>query len=198
MKTNKLAYLLWSMIAGLISFLISGLISCYIIAYLNNYILATIVSGGLGSVIFSILLMLKDKIIKLGFAGMIAMPVGLFVSFGLIEGVAFVFPSLSNLFEGSVLPDVFAVVLLAFVYALIVSLIAYGKKEMLLFALTSEIIAIGFGFMVVALNLNEEINEIVILLLPFLSSLDLNFLTISIGLGTGLGLSHGIYSLSVI
>lgn len=198
MKTNKLAYLLWSMIAGLISFLISGLISCYIIAYLNNYILATIVSGGLGSFIFSILLMLKDKIIKLGFAGMIAMPGGLFVSFGLIEGVAFVFPSLNNLFEGSVLPDVFAVILLAFVYALIVSLIAYGKKEMLLFSLTSGIIAIGFGFMVVALNLNEEINESVISLLPFLSSLDLNFLTISIGLGTGLGLSHGIYSLGVI
>ncbi|MDD2592126.1 MAG: hypothetical protein PHP11_03900 [Erysipelotrichaceae bacterium] len=60
------------------------------------------------------------------------------------------------------------------------------------------LIAIAFGFMVVAFNLNEEINESVISLLPFLSSLDLNFLTISIGLGTGLGLSHGIYSLGVI
>ena len=197
MKNNKMVYLLMSLIVGLLAFTMSGLVACYVIWKLNNYIIATLITGGLGALLFSVLLMLKDKIVKMTIAGFFAMLIGLFLSFGIIEGIVYILPKVGIFFEGSIIPDIAAIAVIALIYGLIVGLAGYGKKAMWLFALISALVAIPFGMLVVFLNTSSDIQEFLTSINDILGQFDLNFLSISIALGVGLGLSNGLYNMSV-
>ena len=186
-----------SLIVGLLAFTMSGLVVCYVIWKLNNYIIATLITGGLGALLFSVLLMLKDKIVKMTIAGFFAMLIGLFLSFGIIEGIVYILPKLGIFFEGSIIPDIAAIAVIALIYGLIVGLAGYGKKAMWLFALISALVAIPFGMLVVFLNTSSDIQEFLTSINDILGQFDLNFLSISIALGVGLGLSNGLYNMSV-
>ena len=197
MKNNKIVYLLMSVVVGLLAFTMSGLMACYVIWKLNNYIIATLITGGLGALLFSVLLMLKDKIVKMTIAGFFAMLIGLFLSFGIIEGIVYILPKVGIFFEGSIIPDIAAIAVIALIYGLIVGLAGYGKKAMWLFALISALVAIPFGMLVVFLNSSSDIQEFLTSINDILGQFDLNFLSISIALGVGLGLSNGLYNMSV-
>lgn len=197
MKNNKMVYLLMSVIVGLLAFTMSGLVACYVIWKLNNYIIATLITGGLGALLFSVLLMLKDKIVKMTIAGFFAMLIGLFLSFGIIEGIVYILPKAGIFSEGSIIPDIAAIAVIALIYGLIVGLAGYGKKAMWLFALISALVAIPFGMLVVFLNSSSDIQEFLTSINDILGQFDLNFLSISIALGVGLGLSNGLYNMSV-
>ena len=197
MKNNKIVYLLMSVVVGLLAFTMSGLMACYVIWKLNNYIIATLITGGLGALLFSVLLMLKDKIVKMTIAGFFAMLIGLFLSFGIIEGIVYILPKVGIFFEGSIIPDIAAIAVIAWIYGLIVGLAGYGKKAMWLFALISALVAIPFGMLVVFLNTSSDIQEFLTSINDILGQFDLNFLSISIALGVGLGLSNGLYNMSV-
>ena len=197
MKNNKIVYLLMSVVVGLLAFTMSGLMACYVIWKLNNYIIATLITGGLGALLFSVLLMLKDKIVKMTIAGFFAMLIGLFLSFGIIEGIVYILPKVGIFFEGSIIPDIAAIAVIALIYGLIVGLAGYGKKAMWLFALISALVAIPFGMLVVFLNTSSDIQEFLTSINDILGQFDLNFLSISIALGVGLGLSNGLYNMSV-
>ena len=186
-----------SLIVGLLAFTMSGLVACYVIWKLNNYIIATLITGGLGALLFSVLLMLKDKIVKMTIAGFFAMLIGLFLSFGIIEGIVYILPKVGIFFEGSIIPDIAAIAVIALIYGLIVGLAGYGKKAMWLFALISALVAIPFGMLVVFLNTSSDIQEFLTSINDILGQFDLNFLSISIALGVGLGLSNGLYNMSV-
>ena len=186
-----------SVVVGLLAFTMSGLMACYVIWKLNNYIIATLITGGLGALLFSVLLMLKDKIVKMTIAGFFAMLIGLFLSFGIIEGIVYILPKVGIFFEGSIIPDIAAIAVIALIYGLIVGLAGYGKKAMWLFALISALVAIPFGMLVVFLNSSSDIQEFLTSINDILGQFDLNFLSISIALGVGLGLSNGLYNMSV-
>ena len=87
--------------------------------------------------------------------------------------------------------------MIALIYGLIVGLVGYGKKAMWLFALISALVAIPFGMLVVFLNTSSDIQEFLTSINDILGQFDLNFLSISIALGVGLGLSNGLYNMSV-
>lgn len=195
MKNNKVSYLLLSLIIGLLAFTISGLTACYAIWKINNYIIATLITGGLGALLFSVLLMLKDKIIKMTIAGLFAMLFGLFLSFGIIEGIVFILPKVGIFFEGSIIPDIAAIALIALIYGLLVGLAGYGKKAMWLFALIFAVVATPFGFLVALLNTSSDIQMVLIKIGGIFAYFDLNFLSISIALGAGLGISNGLYNM---
>lgn len=196
MRNNKISYLLLSLILGLLAFTISGLVACYVIWKLNNYIMAYLITGGLGALFFSVLLRLKGKIMKITIAGLLAMPVSLFLSFGINEGIAFVLPKIEFI-EGLISPDIVMIAMTALFYGFIVGLAGYGKKAMWLFAIVSAVVAIPFGMLVVVLNTSRDIQMILTSISDIFNQLDLNFLCISLALGAGLGMSNGVYNMIV-
>lgn len=93
-NTSKITYILWSMLLGMASFLISGVIACIVILFLDNYILAIIIAGGIGGLLLGKFLRMHQKIGRIAIAGIIGMPIGLMISFLIIEGIGSLFPSI--------------------------------------------------------------------------------------------------------
>ena len=67
-RKNAWAFLLWSTLAGTISFFIAGVIGCIILLRLDNYILETIIAGGLGGLLLGICLGKAKMIGKMALA----------------------------------------------------------------------------------------------------------------------------------
>jgi len=86
------------MLLGMASFLISGVIACIVILLLDNYILATIIAGGIGGLLLGLFLRMCQKITRLVIAGIIAIPVGLVISFLIVEGLGSLFPLIDAYF----------------------------------------------------------------------------------------------------
>jgi hypothetical protein len=194
-NTSKITYILWSMLLGMASFFISGVIACIVILLLDNYILATIIAGGIGGLLLGLFLRRYQKIIRLVIAGIIAMPVGLVISFLIVEGFGSLFPSIGTYFENSSIPDIIAIILMGITFGAIFGLTIYGRKSIWLFSVVCGTVSIPFGLLVGAMNSGCWIKVYLENLLKVFGKIDLNFLAIIISLGIGIGLSIGLYNI---
>jgi len=197
-KTNKskIAYLFSSMLVGMASFFISGVLACIVIWFYDNYILATIIAGGIGGLLLSLLLKMHKKISRMIIAGIIGMPIGLILSFFLVEGFGALFPSIGGNFENSSIPDIIAIMLMGIIFGAVFGAINYGRKSIRLFSIVCGVVSIPSGLLVAALNSGFFLKVWPASLTDILVKIDLNFLAITISIGIGTGLSIGLYNMS--
>lgn len=193
-KTFSITHILWSMLLGMASFFISGIIACIMLLHLDNYILATIITGGIGGLLLGLFLGMRQKIIRMVIAGIIGVPIGLFISFLLVEGFGSLFPSIGAYLENTNIPDIIAIILMGITYGAVFGAIIYGRKSIWLFSVVCGVVSFPFGLLVGAMNSGYEIKVWLENLFMVFGKIDLNFLAIVISLGVGIGLSIGIYN----
>lgn len=183
------------MLLGMASFLISGVMACIVILLLDNYILATIIAGGIGGLLLGLFLRMRQKIGRMIIAGIIGMPIGLMISFLIVEGIGSLFPSLGAYFENSAIPDISAIVLMGIIFGAVFGAMVYGRKTILLFSIVCGTVSIPFGLLVGAMNSGHWIKVWLENLFEAFGKIDLNFLTIIFSFGIGIGLSIGLYNI---
>lgn len=190
-NSSKIVHILWSMLLGLVSFLISGVMSCMVILHLDNYILATIMAGGIGGLLLGLFLSMRQKIIKMAIAGIIAAPIGLFTSFILAEGFSSLIPSIGN----TNIPDIIAIIFMGTIFGAVFGAIIYGRKSLWLFSVVCGTVSIPFGLLVGAMNSGHYVKVWLENLFKVFGKIDLNFLAIIMAFGIGIGLSIGLYNI---
>lgn len=191
MKTSVIG----STLLGMISFAISGTVACFLILFADEYILATAIAGGLGGLLLGVFARMGPKIFKMTIAGAAAMLLGLVLSFLIVEGAGELFLSGSAEWMNSSIPDIIAIALMGILAGAAMGIAMDGRKAALLYSAVCGVASIPFGFLVAAFNSGYRF--------PFwpedpaniLAKLDVNFLTISIALGFGIGLSAGLYKM---
>lgn len=99
-KRTKKTYILWSTLMGMISFILGGVVASIVIVRYDNYILATVITGLVGGSLMGIFLSMKKKIGNMAIAGAFGVPLGLVLSFFLVEGFGALFPWIGAYFEG--------------------------------------------------------------------------------------------------
>lgn len=191
----KITYIFWSTLLGMASFFISGVVADMVILRLDNYILASIIAGGIGALLLGLFLRMGQKISRMAIAGIIAVPMGLFISFLLVEGFGSLFPSIGAYFENSNIPDIIAIILMGMTFGGVFGAIIYGRKSIWLFSVVCGIVSFPFGLLIAAMNSGYGIKVWLENLFMVFGKIDLNFLAIIISLGIGIGLSIGLYNI---
>ena len=171
-------------IQGLIAFAIASALASIMIFQYDNYFSAAILTGGLGALLLS-LLMFKNKLTfwKIALAGSIGMPVGLLISFLIVGGIGELIPTIGNFFENTPVPDIVAVLMVSTIYGMFVGGINFGKKAIGRFAVVCGLISLPAGVLVSIFNARE--------MQTVAKLFDLNFVTIMLFIGLGVGLAIG-------
>ena len=184
-----------SIIYGKLAFLISGLLGGILILYDSNYLLAMVVTGAIGCALLSVFIKLTDKMLIMTMAGGAAMPLGLMLSFGIVEGSGAIFPWLAKLLDDTWIPDILAIVLLCLFFGIVVGTVIYGKKAVLRIAVIMALVGIPFGTLIAVFNLLFYGDGPYSDWLKYVGNIDINFLTMALSIGVGLGLSIGVTKL---
>lgn len=190
-NSSKITHILLSMQLGLVSFLMSGVLACMAILHLDNYILAAIMAGGVGGLLLGIFLPVRQKISRMAIAGIVAVPIGIFLSFILAEGFSSLFTSMGN----SNIPDIIAIIFMGIIFGAVFGAIIYGRKSLWLFSMVCGTVSIPFGLLVGAMNSGHYVKVWLENLFKVFGKIDLNFLVIIIAFGIGIGLSIGLYNI---
>ncbi|MDN3451521.1 hypothetical protein QMA09_15080 [Planococcus sp. APC 3906] len=165
---------IFGLVVGLLVFLISSLGSSLL---LPPGLFITIVTGGVGSLLFLVLLGYRKNLLKNVGLSMIGLVVAFLVGFGIGEAS-------SLLPIGDIMPNVIFFVTAATVYGTFMGLILHGKKELGFFILTSLIAGVVLTAIVFLAGLMKG---------QFWNGIDLNYIVIMSTLGTVAGLAIGLY-----
>ena len=184
-KEIKMAYLLWSTLAGTISFFIGGVVGFIFLLRTDNYILDTIIAGAIGGLLLGVFLRKQHKIGAMTIAGVVAVPVGFWASFGLGYAISEI-PFIVN----SNIPDIWAIILMGAMVGALFKTIIYGRKSIWLFAVVGGVVSIALGFLVNTLNSGQLDTLLNALCVPHLGSLPF-----ILSFGFGIGLSIGLYEM---
>lgn len=193
---ERTANIIGTTIGGMVAFFIGGVLGTVVILTLDAYILAFVLAGGTGGLLLGLLRWKIRKVAKLTLGGVVAVPVGFFLGFG-SSGAIFSIPAIHGLFASPHTPDVISIVFSGVLCGAIYGAILYGRRAVGWFAAFSGAAAVPFGLIVAGLNGATALKAWIFDLVPWpwIESLDLNFLAILAGLGTGIGLSIGSYGL---
>ncbi len=185
MSEIKKTYVLWSTLAGAISFFISGVIIDIILLRVDIYIFSTIIAGALGDLLLlGLLLRKRHNIGKMTVAGVVAVPVGFWASFFL----GYVFSEIPFITER--VPGILAFFLMGAMVGGLFGAIIYGRKSIWLFAVVGGIFSLASGIFVDALNWGRFDNLLNVLGIP-----RPNMLPFILSFGIGIGLSIGLYEM---
>ena len=181
---NTWVFLLWSTLAGAISFFIAGVIGCIILLRLDNYILETIIAGGLGGLLLGTCLGKPKMIGKIALLVLVA--IGWFwSSFILAEAL---FNSIYPYFLRIYIPDIIAIIFMGVIWCDFRTII-YGRKAVWIFSVCG-IVSLPFGILVSLFNAGRSKSNFR-KFAGFFGPFDLNFLAIITSFGVGIGLSIG-------
>jgi len=184
MSEIKKTHVLWSTLAGAISFFISGVIIDIILLRVDIYIFSTIIAGALGGLLLGLLLRKHHNIGKMTVAGVVAVTVGFWVSFFL----GYVFAEIPFIAEG--VPGILAFFLMGAMVGGLFGAIIYGRKSIWLFAVVGGIFSLVSGIFVDALNWGRFDNLLNVLGIP-----RPNMLPFILSFGIGIGLSIDLYEM---
>jgi|GEM_PF-1635858 len=183
------------LITGLLSFFVSGVIACVVIGLTDNYIFAAIITGGLGSLLLALLIRsIRTRLIRTTIAGALTMPLSLAVGFFLVEGVGALMPQVGYKIESIGLADVIAVILIAAIFGTIMGIIIYGIYSVRIFLPVCAVAGIPAGVLVNALNGPWRGTAAYTAIMDTFRQMDLNFLSMAVFMGIGMGASVGIYN----
>ncbi len=195
-RKTGILFLLWSTFAGSISFFVSSVIMAVVISKIDFFIINTIFAGVLGGLFLSIFLLKWHKIMKMMLAGLVAVPIGFWGAFILVEGANLLLSSLSSNSENPNLfgiGNIVAIIIMGIICGAIFGAIIYGRKSILLFAVICGVFSFPFGKLVDLFNSGHPIKATFENMLTFLGSIDLNFIAIMTSFGIGIGISIGLY-----
>jgi len=182
------------LITGLLSFFVSGVIACVVIGLTDNYIFAAGITGGLGSLLLALLIRsIRTRLIRTTIAGALTMPLSLAVGFFLVEGVGALMPQVGYKIESIGLADVIAVILIAAIFGTIMGIIIYGIYSVRIFLPVCAVAGIPAGVLVNALNGPWRGTAAYTAIMDTFRQMDLNFLSMAVFMGIGMGASVGIY-----
>ena len=183
------------LIAGLLSFFVSGVIACVVIGLTDNYIFAAGITGGLGSLLLALLIRsIRTRLIRTTIVGALTMPLSLAVGFFLVEGVGALMPQVGYKIESIGLADVIAVILIAAIFGTIMGIIIYGIYSVRIFLPVCAVAGIPAGVLVNALNGPWRGTAAYTAIMDTFRQVDLNFLSMAVFMGIGMGASVGIYN----
>jgi len=190
---KKLQFLtvLYSGISGAISFFISGLLATILIIITDQYLLAIPLSGLLGGLLLAIFNRNWKSIGRFTLAGVIAVSVGFLGTFIICEGIFSLIGMLTDVFSGR-LENIISIGLMGVVFGIIFSLIVYGKKALVLFAVVCGIIELPCIYLVETIYLIKPLEN----LISKYGLVDINLLFIVLGFGIGAGVSIGLFKIS--
>ncbi len=181
--------------AGLLSFFVSGVIACVVIGLTDNYIFATIITGGLGSFLLGFLIRsIRKNLFRTTIVGALSMPLALAVGFFLVEGAGALLPQMANKIESIGMDNIIAIILIASIFGTIMGIVIYGIYSIRVFLPICAIAGIPAGALVIALNGSWRSSATYNAIMETFWQVDLNFLSMAIFMGIGMGVSVGIYN----
>lgn len=195
-KKNALVFLLWSTLAGTISFFISSVLIAMVISRVDLVIFDTILAGGIGGLLLGIFLLKQFQIRKIMLAGFIAVPIGFWGAFILAGGVDLLLALMGVNSENPKIygiGNIIGIILMGLICGAIFGAIIYGHRSIWLFSAVCGVISFPFGILVGLFNSGHPIKAMTENLLAVFGSIDLNFLAIITSFGIGIGLSIGLY-----
>lgn len=182
-KKSAWVFLLWSTIAGKISFFIGAVIVSMVYVYVGLFsFMFPALAGGIGGLILGIFLNKYHEIGKMTVVGMNAVPIG-YLS-------PIYWRSAMDLFW---IRDEYLIVFMGLICGAISGAIIYGRKSIGLFSVSGGLISFLFGKVVSLFNSGHPIKRSLANLLDVFGSIDLSFLVIITSFGTGIGLSIGLF-----
>lgn len=197
-KKTKISYLLWSTLAGTISYFVSAVITSMVMSSLDFAIIDTIFAGGIGGLFLGLFLMNHHKIPKMGLAGLIAVPVGFWGTFILAGGADLLFSLIGvNIENPNIynIENIIGIIFMGIICGAIFGAIIYGRKSIWVFSAVCGMVSFSFGILVGFFNSGHTIKATFENLLAVFGPIDLNFLAIITSFGIGIGLSIGLFSI---
>lgn len=197
-KKNGLVFLLWSMLAGTISFFSSAALIDILLFPVDFAIIGTILVGGLGGLLLGIFLLKQHKIRKMMLAGFMAVPIGFWSAFILAGGVDLLLllfgvnPENPGIYGIS---NIIGITVQGLICGAIFGAIIYGRKSIWTFSAVCGIVSFPFGILVGFFNSGHPIKATFESLFAVFGLIDLNFLAIITSFGIGIGLSIGLFSM---
>lgn len=197
-RKNDWVFLLWSTLAGTISFFISASIIAMLLSPVDFAIIDTILAGGIGGLFLGIFLIKQHKIRKIMLAGFIAVPVGFWGAFILAGGADLLFSLIGvntenpNIYN---IENIIGIIFMGIICGAISGTIIYGRKAIGLFSAVCGVVSFPFGILVGFFNSEHLIKATFENLFAVLGPIDLNFLAIITSFGIGIGLSIGLFSM---
>lgn len=187
-KSTGFMGVLWALLSGLISFTVGALVAAYLYTITDNFFIIA-VGSGIGGLLLGLMLAMREKLPRLVLICIAAVPVGILATF-LLAGILELFmPGGGPI----ILMDILSITFTGLVFGFISGFALYGIRSSALFALVTAIVATPFGYLVALFNSGAPIKEIALDLVSGLGITDVNLLAILMGLGSGLGLSIGLY-----
>jgi len=197
-KETKTTYLLWSTLAGTISFFVSAVITSIVLSPLDFAIIDTILAGGIGGLFLGLFLMNRHKIHKMGLAGFVAVPVGFWGAFVLAGGADLLFSAINiNTENPSIynIENIIGIIFMGIICGAIFGATIYGRKSIWTFSAVCGLASFPFGILVGFFNSGHPIKATFENLFAVFGPIDLNFLSIITSFGVGIGLSIGLFSM---
>lgn len=195
-KKSAFAFLLWSTLAGTISFFISSVLIDVVMLHIDFVIFDTIFAGGIGGLLLGIFLLKQLQLRKMVLAGFIAVPFGFWGAFILAGGVELLFSLIGvNARDSNIhaIGNIIGIIFMGLLCGAIFGAIIYGHKSIWLFSVVCGAISFPFGILVGLFNSGHPIKAMIENLLDVFGPIDLNFLAIITSFGIGIGLSIGLY-----
>lgn len=192
LRMSNVFYILWAGLLGLVAFLLSGLLAAVVVFRTDNYILGMLITGALGSLLLGLGLKMGKRALTMAFTGAFVMPIGLMLAFGIFEGLGALLYAIGLKIGPPGAADTMAIMFMSGFFAAAIGACVYGKKAIPLFFVLSSLVALPFGAMVVAFNLEVPLRFTLQSFTEPLGPIDLNGVLIS--LAAGLGASLGIAS----
>ncbi|HSN66903.1 MAG TPA: hypothetical protein VLS94_09695 [Fusibacter sp.] len=187
MEQFNVKSLLFPATKGLVAFAFASVLASVMILKYDNYFAAAILTGGLGALLLSFLTFTNKLIFwKMALAGSIGMPVGLLLSFLFVGGIGELVPTLGNFFENTPVPDIVAVVMMSSIYGMFVGGINFGKRSIGRFAIICGLMSVPAGLLVSVFNADG-----LQVVTNLFGEVDLNFVTIMLFIGLGIGVAIG-------
>lgn len=191
-KKSKFLTVLYSGIAGTISFFIGGLLATALILLTDQYLLAIPFSGLLGGLLLTVFNRNWNNICRFTLGAVIAVSVGFLGTFVLCEGIFSLIGMFTDIFAGQI-ENIISISLMGVVFGIIFSMIVYGKKALVFFAVVCGIIELPCIYLADKVYFIEPLKN----LITKFGLVDVNLLFIVLGFGIGTGVSIGLIKISV-
>ena len=140
-EKSTMPTLLWSLIAGAMSFVISGVVVVIILLRFDTFIVGTIIAGGLGGLLLAVFLGKLKMIGKMTLAGIVAVPVGFWGAFALAGVVDLLLSFLGANTENpsfAGVGNIIGIIFMGTICGAIFGAIVYGRKSVWLFSIVYQ------------------------------------------------------------
>lgn len=185
-KKLKFLSVLYSGISGTISFFIGGFLATILILFTDQYLLAIPLSGLLGGLLLAVFNKNWKNISRFTLAGVIAVSVGFLGTFVICEGIFSLVGMFTDAFSGRI-ENIISISMMGVVFGIIFSLIVYGKKALVLFAVVCGVFELPCIYLADKVYFIKPLKD----LITQYGLVDVNLLFIVLGFGIGAGVSIG-------